>query len=198
MTVQIPTPTILNRGLVVSLAVLMVTAAGCGSSGAEPTTTAAPATTAAAATTTTAASAMPEIEQLLDEYNRIWSAADADAFKALLTDDYVHSGNTFLAGADLSNPEQVSLSSRPGGGHDLDQTINRMMTYGSIYQIERIGEPIVSGDGPWFVSVAEDSAQGDAHCNGISTFVIVEEAGTLKVAYHFGACLETYEWATSG
>lgn len=61
MTSNAPTSTTLSRGLVISLAVLMVTAAGCGSAESEPTTTAAPVTTAAAATTTTTAPS-PEVE----------------------------------------------------------------------------------------------------------------------------------------
>ncbi len=59
MTARVPSSTILNRGLVVALAVLTISTAGCGSSQSDPTTTttipAATATTTPAATATTTA-----------------------------------------------------------------------------------------------------------------------------------------------
>lgn len=53
----VPISTNLSRGIVVSFAILMLTAVGCGSEESEPTTTTAPPATSAATTTTTTAPA---------------------------------------------------------------------------------------------------------------------------------------------
>jgi len=61
----------------------------------------------------------------------------------------------------------------------------------ALYDIERLGEPIVRGDGPWYVSVAENWQQRTQAIReeSISTYVVVvDRDGVLRIddAYWVG------------
>ena len=61
--------------------------------------------------------------------------------------------------------------------------INRLGDYD--WQVTQVGEPIMAGDGPWFVSQVnrvEDNRTGAVE--GISVLTIVDDGGVLRVANH--------------
>lgn len=111
-----------------------------------------------------------EIQNLLDDYNAAANAADGEAFLALVTDDY------FFESPDgrISATQQASLITYQYSAYD--------------FTVEQRGEPIMMGDGPWFVATpnhVEAVGWPDEGIDGISTFEIVDVGGgTLKVASH--------------
>lgn len=118
-----------------------------------------------------------EIAQLLDDYETAFNTYDGDAFRALVTDDFVvHDDIYYTVGSELL---MVSGSER------LDEAAGHLESGASElyeWQIELVGEPIVAGDGPWYVSQVEH-ASGEGHeFVGMSTYVVVDQDGTLKVA----------------
>ncbi|MFV1960413.1 MAG: hypothetical protein ACC658_01140, partial [Acidimicrobiia bacterium] len=82
---------------------------------------------------TTAPSA--EMRQLLDDYDSAWNNYDAEAFLALTTAGYRF---TSAGGTEFRRVDQAS---------EFETTLP-MFTR----QFENLGEPIVTGHGPWYVS----------------------------------------------
>jgi hypothetical protein len=110
--------------------------------------------------------ATAEIEQLLDDYNAAWNDADPDAYLALLTDDYTN------------ETAQYGVFTGPELAADFDPVLNRL---------EQISEYTMIGTGPWFVTVASHHDSTPPRFEGadsVSVIKIVEENGTLKIAYH--------------
>lgn len=108
------------------------------------------------------------IEQLLDAYSAAWADADAQSFLALISEDYVI--ETDLYGSFTGASQARNLGSVPG------------------WHSETLGEPMMVGDGPWYVSVgnlltADTFPPEGVH--SVSVFKIVENEGALKIAAHF-------------
>lgn len=115
----------------------------------------------------------PEIEQLLTDYNTAFDNADGAAYLALLTDNYVlESGQQTWTG-----PEYVS-NLEPGRSG-----------------VERLSEYTMIGTGPWYVTSAgrlESTPPYGQTADVISVLKIVDQGGTLKIAYHkaFGSYVD--------
>lgn len=110
--------------------------------------------------------ATSDIQKLLDSYTTAWNDDDSDAFVALVTDDYRFSDG----GAGAAVEQQAATISRLGG---LD------------WNVEAIGDPVVSGDGPYYCVAQSNhttSLMGDA--DGISVFTIVERDGVYLIDSH--------------
>jgi hypothetical protein len=126
-----------------------------------------------AAASATAASA--QVEQLLDAYSAAWADADAESFLALISDDYVI--ETDLYGS-FTGPDQArNLGTVPG------------------WHSERLGDPLMVGNGPWYVSVGT-SITAEAYppegVQSVSVFKVVENNGALEIAAHY-AFAEIFE-----
>ncbi|MDH3605670.1 MAG: hypothetical protein OER12_01600 [Acidimicrobiia bacterium] len=109
-----------------------------------------------------------EVEQLLTDYQEAWANADSNAYLALLTDNFVLETSRF---GRFTGPEQVAawVPARQG--------------------LEQLGGYSMIGTGPWYVTVAShhDSVPFPGFSEGVdsvSVFKIVDQGGTLKVAYH--------------
>lgn len=115
-----------------------------------------------------------EVQQLLDEYYDAWNTWDGDAYLELVTDD----GSFAVTGRTTSTAQQATIIE---GLERVD------------WHVETIGDPIMVGDGPWYVTQA-DHLTGDAYPDsghqGISTFTVVDDAGTLRISHH----VYTGEW----
>lgn len=110
--------------------------------------------------------ATSEIETLLDDYGAAWNDYDAEAFLALVTDDYVHE----YAGSTSTAAETAA-------------TIETGSSYGT--QVEPIGDPIVNGKGPaYFVAQADVLTSSETELSGISLFTIVEDGGVYRIQSH--------------
>lgn len=109
-----------------------------------------------------------EIQALLDDYREATNAANGSAFMALVTDDFV-----------FETPDGTLTES------DQALEVVEYSSYG--FNVERIGEPLMMGDGPWYVSAGHHldatTFPADGY-DGISTFTIVDDDGTLKIARH--------------
>jgi len=113
-----------------------------------------------------------EIQILLDDYLATWNNQDGQAFLELVTDDYalhMTSGAVSMS----QHAEQARGTLEALAGRDWSESV--------------IGEPIMTGNGPWFVSLVEHftaPGYGPEGADGVSTFTIVDDGGTLKVARH--------------
>jgi hypothetical protein len=110
-----------------------------------------------------------EVQTLVDDYLGAWNDHDPDAFMGLVTDDYSFAGmgGEWVAAAQVAS----DIAGAEGSG----------------WHVERVGEPIMSGDGPWFVSTAARFTGwtfGSEGVDGISQFVIVDDGGVLKIESH--------------
>lgn len=110
-----------------------------------------------------------EIQQLSDDYRASWNEYDGNAFLGYVTDDY---GFQVLGDSPTSATAQASFIG---------------MSSGSNWNAAPVGEPIVAGDGPWYVATVDHlTADGypEDGVDGVSVVKIVDEGGTLKVAHH--------------
>ena len=113
-----------------------------------------------------------ELEQVLDQFLEAENAEDFEAFEALVTPEFrrpEYTGNLY-------------------GGPPIRDVLGieyfRDVFDGSPdYDIERIGDPIVRGDGPWYVSFAETwkATGADVQFEVIYTYALVERDGTILV-----------------
>lgn len=120
-----------------------------------------------------------EIDQLLDDYLAAWNTYDADALRALLTDGFMW----YFTNLDPKHGVSTGVS----GSKDLAETLSYVEGSAQFnkVQFEWVGEPIMTGVGPWLVSRAwhytsENYEHLEAH--GISTYTIVDEDGMPKLA----------------
>ena len=115
------------------------------------------------------ASLPDDLEQLLDDYTDAWNDYDADAFLALTTSDYV-------------------MRTERNGESGQQAQANVIATLGNAeWRTTPVGDPIVTGEGPWQVAQQTDVSADFLPAgeeSGISTFVIVVEDGVPKVASH--------------
>ena len=113
-----------------------------------------------------------EIQTLLDDYLGAWNNYDEEAFQEQITSSYV----LHMVGGPVTITRQAEEASEMLRPLEADG-----------WREEVIGEPIMTGDGPWYVSVVEhftSTGYGPDGADGVSTFTIVEDGGTLKVARH--------------
>lgn len=113
-------------------------------------------------------SVINDVAQLLDDYSAAWNDWDGEAFLTLVTDEA-----TFRTAAGTT------------GAHEQADLID---SFGSSnWHIDRVGEPVISGDGPWYVAQPvhlSASTYPAAGYDGIATFTIVDVDGMLRVADH--------------
>ena len=118
-------------------------------------------------------SSMPsEVEQVLDEFVQAEENADFDAYEALVTPQFrrpEYRGDPFGA-APYRNVFGLDYFERVLDGEPD-------------FEIERIGDPIVRGDGPWYVSYAEtwEYPAQDVQYEAIYTYVLVERDGEILI-----------------
>ena len=81
------------------------------------------------------------------------------------------------------------MSSRQRGTDRISGPVQANML-GAVtgWHSEPIGEPVMVGDGPWYVSTGSLITADDFPPEGVamvSTFKVVDEGGVLKVAAHY-------------
>lgn len=106
-----------------------------------------------------------EIETLLDDYTTAWNDYDSEAFLALVTDDY-----TFEFADEVTGAEAQAMAISQGEFYDG--------------QVEKVGDPIMFGDGPFYVAQANHTSSTTVDMDGISMFTIVEEGDTFLIQSH--------------
>jgi hypothetical protein len=121
-----------------------------------------------------------EIDQIFDDYIAAFNDYDVDAVRAMSTDRYMSYWTAWDPHLTVSTPAD-RLRNLKGVLEEVE------LYYPPIeVQWERLGDPIMTGDGPWLVSQVirrmSNEPQYPNGIEGISTLTIVDEAGTLKVA----------------
>ena len=121
-----------------------------------------------------------EIDQIFDDYIAAFNDYDVDAIRAMVTDGYMSYATAWDPHLTVSTPL------------DRYRNLKGILEVVELYyppievQWERLGDPIMTGDGPWLVSQVirrmSNEPQYPNGIEGISTLTIVDEAGTLKVA----------------
>ncbi len=143
---------------------------------------------------TTQAQVPAEVEQLIDDYLAAWEGRDEAAIRAVTADDFVLNEYTYQNGGLGIGGESIDAGTTVlwlhVDGYDVEQIIS--VSFVEEWQNELVGEPIITGNGPWIVSVEENWTLWEAHSNGIATYVIVEEDGSLKIANHLWAGKREY------
>ena len=107
-----------------------------------------------------------EVATVVDDYHDAWNAHDGEAFLALVTDDFVFDDGAASLTADAT-------ANRIGG---MFQTYN--------LEVTQLDDPQMTGEGPYYVSVANELVWATSTDSGFSIFEIVDDAGTLLVASH--------------
>lgn len=130
-----------------------------------------------------------EIDDLIDDYLAAWESFDADAFRSLTTRGMVVEEYYYEDGYDLEYPQNARTTmhiedSREG-------VIEFGFTQDHTWTNERVGEVIIAGDSPWFVSQRENwtihEDWGTEEFEGMALYVVVSEDGELLIANHFWA-----------
>jgi hypothetical protein len=121
-----------------------------------------------------------EIDQIFDDYIAAFNDYDVDAVRAMITDRYMSYGTAWDPQSAVSTPL------------DRLRNLKTVLAEVELYlpstevQWERLGDPIMTGDGPWLVSQVirrmSNEPQYPNGIEGIFILTIVDEAGTLKVA----------------
>lgn len=107
-----------------------------------------------------------EVQTLVDDYLAAWNEYDGEAFRELVTDDY-----SFAAMGD--SPISVAQVAS-----------NIESAQGSGWHVEIVGQPIMTGDGPWYVATGHRFTGwtfGSEGVEGMSQYVIVDDGGVLKI-----------------
>lgn len=106
------------------------------------------------------------VATLIDDYHDAWNTNDGEALMALVTDDFVFDDG------------QASLTA--------DATASRVNGFVETFGLEvvQLDDPQMVGDGPWYVSVANELVWNSSTDTGFSIFEVVDDAGTLLIASH--------------
>jgi hypothetical protein len=166
-----------DASAIAALVIVVTLVAACGSTAAPPTST--PVQPTATSGPESAVSA--EIDQLFEDYIAAFNAYDVDAVRAVITEGYMlYEGGSFHSEFTVSSP--ISQE------YPATWVLAAVQTeYPALkFHWERVGEPIMSGDGPWLVAQVVRSTSKDPQypngVEGISILTIVDEDGMLKVA----------------
>lgn len=116
-----------------------------------------------------------DVDQLLNDFGTAWKTADSDLFRSIATEDFFYN-------EDFYSPGAVAPDFSVGG--PLFSMANGIDS--STFQVERFGEVIVTGDGPWVVSVGETWLDYANRWDGTATYLILDDGGTLKI--------DEYDW----
>ena len=126
-------------------------------------------------------SAMPEdIEALIDDYLEAWEQRDEEAMRNIVTLDFVVNEYYYEGSIDRVFMTEVISD-------DLEGVLNVGFSPRREWTTEQVGDPIIVGEGPWFVAIGENWILETWRADGMAHYVIVEENGKLKIANHYWA-----------
>jgi hypothetical protein len=132
-----------------------------------------------------------DVETVIADYLDAWEAKDEAAVRAATTEDFIIAERIYNPTAERQGA--IGLEER------IDDDIDGVVLRGFLFDWnnEYRGEPLVVGDGPWFVSYDEswflDRSIDIVHYDGVATYVVVEEDGVMKIASHYWAGLRSWE-----
>jgi hypothetical protein len=119
-----------------------------------------------------------DAEQVIRDNIQAYADQDVDAWYATVTDDYFY--RRYIYGFETQTlwPDWV-LEEDAG-----NETAKRLEFFD-----RAVGTPgeewIVTGDGPWFVSMSQSWIDEDYQWEGNNTYVVVDRDGTMKIASEY-------------
>ncbi len=123
-----------------------------------------------------------DLEELIADYALAWQESDVDAFRGLVTEDFQLHEIIYQQVGAKAFPQEIK--------EDIDGTAREVAGLFD-WRVDRTTSALVSGDGPWFVSVGENWTRPFYLSEGTASYVVVEEEGKLRIEYHFWAGLLT-------
>jgi hypothetical protein len=126
-----------------------------------------------------------DVEQVIRDNMQAYVDQDVDAWYATVTDDYFN--RQYIYGAE----KQTLWTDWTYEEDNASATANRMEFHDKAVPTPG-DEWIVTGDGPWFVSMSQAWASEIVEWDGNTTYVVVDRDGTKKVAsvYYSGTATE--------
>lgn len=118
--------------------------------------------------------AVPEdVQTVLDDFQLAITTGDFDAFQSVVTRDF---RNAFYRGQRDGIPWRMIA--------DVEDFRFLGSDAGPAFDVERVGDPMVRGDGPWYVTYAENWRAWDVgvQYEWLTTYVVVDVDGTLLIA----------------
>jgi hypothetical protein len=107
-----------------------------------------------------------DVAQVWNDYQDAWNNYDGDAFLQVVTSDF-----TFVTEQGITD------------GPDQAASINNLGQFG--WQVTPIGERIMAGDGPWYVTQMNHvELAGSSTADGLTVLTIVDDGGVLRVQNH--------------
>lgn len=112
-----------------------------------------------------------EMDALIDDFLGIAETLDYEALQGMVTEGF---RRPFYESDSTGTPWRAVWTI-----DDFDFLEGETISY----EVERLDDPIIHGEGPWFVSLTANWNRPEARIRyeGIYTLVIVDEDGTLKV-----------------
>ena len=115
-----------------------------------------------------------DVQVVLDEYLIAFETSDFEALQAVVTEDF---RRPWFQGDPFG-------STHYQGRYDLEDFRDLVDEEAPVFEVERLSDPIVRGDGPWYVSFAENweyPAQ-QVRYEAIYTYaVVVDTDGVLRI-----------------
>ena len=130
--------------------------------------------------------------EVIETYLTSWETKDEAALRASVTDDFVIHEYIYRAG---TGRQYVNVEGdadeivERGFDHDWH---NEIVGDSVLLRAGLVGDSDVSGDGPWIVRHREVWQQASEHQDGIATYTLVNQGGTLKIARHSWAGFTWY------
>jgi len=126
-----------------------------------------------------------EVEQVIQDNQQAFVDQDPDAFYATVTDDFFYRNYVFGSETQTLWTDWLYEEDRP------NETALRI-EFGDKVVPTSGEERIVTGDGPWFVSMSQSWDSEIVEWDGNVTYVVVDRDGMMKVAsvYYVGTAKE--------
>ena len=125
-----------------------------------------------------------DVAQVVDDYINAITAQDAEAWRETITDDFINRRGLYGKG----NQERFDEVS-------YEETANpyaNRIEFAPALEYEQVGDLLVTGDGPWFVTIHQRWPDADKDkpgpmigFEGNATYVVVERDGVMKVAAEY-------------
>jgi hypothetical protein len=117
-----------------------------------------------------------EVTDLLDDFALAYENRDVELFETIVIDDYSFVEDFYAS----TEGSQDFTAAGP-----LHAALDNVRT--SSYRVERFGDTIVAGNGPWIAAVGESWIDPFNQYDGAGLYTIVEENGTLEIAKYVWA-----------
>jgi hypothetical protein len=123
-----------------------------------------------------------DVAQVVEDYINALTAPDVDAWRATITDDFVNRRGVYSPGTQIR-------WERDSYEEAADGYAFRIEFYGCCLEYEQLGDPFVTGAGPWYVTIRQrwiaPPEPDRIVWEGNVTYVVVERDGVMKVAAEY-------------